>query len=85
MTRLAAKLDLCEHWQVSQIEDNQADGSVPDRLVHGAWLTAQVPGAVQYDLIQAGRLENPYSSTKNAYAAAWVARKGLALSDRFQA
>ncbi|MDR2751267.1 MAG: hypothetical protein LBC41_11455, partial [Clostridiales bacterium] len=35
---------------------------------------ASVPGAVQYDLLAAGVIENPYASTKAALAAEWVAR-----------
>ena len=38
------------------------------------WIAAQVPGAIPYDLVRAGRLENPLSSARAARAAAWVAQ-----------
>jgi len=38
------------------------------------WIPATVPGVVQYDLVSAGRLENPFGGTQAALDAAWVAR-----------
>lgn len=38
------------------------------------WIPASVPGVVQYDLVAAGKLENPFGGTVAALAAAWVAR-----------
>ncbi|MDR2750145.1 MAG: hypothetical protein LBC41_05755, partial [Clostridiales bacterium] len=42
-----------------------------------------VPGAVQYDLLAAGVIENPYASTKAALAAEWVARTDWAYKAEF--
>lgn len=37
------------------------------------WIDATVPGAVHYDLMAAGMLENPFSSSDAARSAKWVA------------
>ena len=59
-----------KHWQVTQYPTD-ADGVLhTDGL---DWLPATVPGAVHYDLMTAGKLENPYASTAAAFKAAWVA------------
>lgn len=59
-------------WEVARYDGANPDNTQPvtDNL---DWLPASVPGVVQYDLTAAGKLENPYASTKAAFAAAWVA------------
>jgi len=58
------KIDLCgQKWELSRCDSDN----------DGEWFAASVPGAVHYDLMAAGRLENPYSSSKAAFASHWVA------------
>ena len=56
-------------WEITQLEQC-ADYLMPD--CDGQWLAASVPGAVHYDLVKAGKLVNPYSSTKAAFDSRWV-------------
>lgn len=39
------------------------------------WVEAVVPGCIHYDLMNAGKLDNPYASTENAVKAAWVSEE----------
>lgn len=48
------------------------DGSAPE-LAQLDWLPAEVPGAVQYDLVRAGKIANPFFSSEAAREAGWVA------------
>jgi beta-mannosidase len=61
-----------DNWQAAQYDCALPDRQVPQET--GAWFPAMVPGAVQYDLTALGKLENPYASSKAAFAAAWVAK-----------
>jgi len=61
-------------WQVAQYLTDIPDGAQDLVLDDLDWISAKVPGAVQYDLMAAGRLKNPYASTKAAFGAAWVAK-----------
>lgn len=56
-------------WQVGKYEGE----STPPRLDDVQWVDACVPGAVHYDLVRAGLLRNPFGSSSDASAAAWVA------------
>ena len=59
-------------WQVAQLPTDYPEEVAPDpRMLN--WLPAAVPGAVQYDLVRAGLLQNPFASTAAARAASWVA------------
>jgi beta-mannosidase len=61
-----------EQWEAGQYDSNLPDHQLPDGS--GRWFVAAVPGAIQYDLVALGKLENPYASTKAAFDAAWVAK-----------
>lgn len=66
------RISLENSWKVAQFPpDNDFAGTMALSL---DWLEAKVPGAVQYDLVAAGKLANPYESTKAAFASAWVAK-----------
>ena len=59
-------------WEAKQYDISLPDHKQPD--TSGQWFPAEVPGAIQYDLVSRGKLENPYASTKAAFDAAWVAK-----------
>lgn len=59
-------------WQASEYDSTMPDHVLPRET--GEWFDACVPGAIQYDLVRRGRLENPYAGTKAAFDAAWVAK-----------
>jgi beta-mannosidase len=59
-------------WQASEYDSTLPDHSFPQNS--GEWFDARVPGAIQYDLVRAGRLENPYAGTKAAFDTAWAAK-----------
>lgn len=63
--------DLNAGWQASKLEDGAAhDGKLPGDV--GDWFVAQVPGAIQYDLIAIGKVGNPYASSASVHSATWV-------------
>ena len=65
------KLDLTrQKWEVTQYDPLLPDYQTPD--CRSPWFAASVPGAVHYDLVTEGKLENPYSSSKAAAASHWV-------------
>ena len=47
------------NWQVAKVSED-------------TFIPAAVPGSVHYDLMAAGRLKNPFASSKNAFEALWV-------------
>lgn len=59
-------------WHLAKYPAGAPDGTLQTDGLE--WIAATVPGAVQYDLMAIGELENPYASTKNAFASAWVAK-----------
>jgi beta-mannosidase len=61
-----------EVWEAKQYDSRLLDHEMPDSA--GDWFPVAVPGAIQYDLVALGKLENPYASTKAAFDAAWVAK-----------
>ncbi len=61
---------LARGWEVAALPPY--DGAEPPALDGLDWIPASVPGAVQYDLMAAGRLENPLASREAAAKAAWV-------------
>lgn len=61
-----------DNWQFAQMATDVPEGTIPDPLAL-EWRSAVVPGAIQYDLVRAGELENPFASTEAARRAAWVA------------
>ncbi|MCL2276665.1 MAG: hypothetical protein FWC21_02080 [Treponema sp.] len=66
------KLDLTKQkWEAARYDPLLPDFQTPD--CSGPWFAASVPGAVHYDLVTEGKLENPYSSSKAAAASHWVA------------
>ena len=66
-------LPLSGGWEVAQYPADAADYDAPE-LSGLNFIPAEVPGAVQYDLMAAEKLENPYASTQAAFSAAWVAK-----------
>ncbi|WP_284253614.1 glycoside hydrolase family 2 protein [Pseudolysinimonas kribbensis] len=58
------------------------DGPEP---ANADWLPAVVPGVIQYDLVRAGRLENPFGGTEAAREAAWVAESDWVYATDFDA
>ncbi len=64
-------VELTGAWQVAQ-HKHPEDAALPAAAAM-EWIDATVPGAVQYDLVAAGRLTNPFAGTEAAKAAAWVA------------
>jgi beta-mannosidase len=59
-------------WQAVQYDNSLPDHSAP--VDKGGWFSARVPGAIQYDLLTQGKIENPYASAKAAFDCAWVAK-----------
>jgi beta-mannosidase len=59
-------------WQAALYDKNLPDHQVPAE--NGDWFTAKVPGAIQYDLMARGTIENLYAGTKAAFDCAWVAQ-----------
>lgn len=65
------KMEL-KNWRVGEYPTGAPDGTAPE--MPEEWISASVPGCVQYDLVEQGRLDNPYAGTKGAFDAAWVAK-----------
>ncbi|GHU55125.1 beta-mannosidase [Spirochaetia bacterium] len=65
-------------WQAAQYDRGLPDHAEPaGSIVHaakGGWFSAKVPGAIQYDLMAQGKIENLYASTRAAFDCAWVAK-----------
>ena len=68
---MTAALDLNGGWKVAVCESLPADGTLPE-LASLDWIPARVPRAVHYDLMEAGRLENVFASSKASESARWV-------------
>jgi beta-mannosidase len=65
--------ELAGPWRAVQLD--AASGLTAQDAAHqpgAAWLDATVPGAIQYDLVRAGRLGNPFAGTAAATDAHWV-------------
>src|SRR5579875_415441 len=63
------EIELSGSWTVAQCPNGVTELPRMDSL---DWLPATVPSTVHYDLVRAGKLENPYASSAAAEAAAWV-------------
>jgi beta-mannosidase len=59
-------------WQAVQYDSFLPDHSIPAEK--DGWFPAKVPGAIQYDLMALGKIENPYAGTRAAFDCAWVAK-----------
>jgi len=69
-------------WKVAGYPAGLSDHTAP--VSAGlSFIEASVPGAVHYDLIAANMLENPYRSTRTAFAAAWVAKSDWLYQNTF--
>lgn len=76
---------LTDSWEVSFLGEFE-QGPTKEEAPYGEeWIPAQVPGAIQYDLMRAGSLENPFGGTSQAKDAAWVARGDWAFRTTFMA
>ncbi|GHV13163.1 beta-mannosidase [Spirochaetia bacterium] len=66
------------NWQAVQYDSKLPDHSFPKESAfsdnQGGWFSAKVPGAIQYDLMARGKIENLYASTRAAFDCAWVAK-----------
>jgi beta-mannosidase len=60
------------NWQAVQYDTGLPDHAAP--VDKGGWFSAKVPGAIQYDLMTQGKIENLYASTRAAFDCAWVAK-----------
>lgn len=63
-----------DRWQVAQYPAKEDSSGVPPDLAGLDWIDAEVPGAVQYDLVRAGQITNPFAGTQAARDAGWVAQ-----------
>ncbi|GHV90470.1 beta-mannosidase [Spirochaetia bacterium] len=68
-------------WQALQYDTGKPDHADPAKSLDpgspadkGGWFSAKVPGAIQYDLMARGKIENLYASTRAALDCAWVAK-----------
>ena len=78
----AGILSLCDNWKVAQYPIEFPDRVFPEKNSLD-YIPATVPGAVQYDLLASGRLENPYASAQAAFDSAWVAKSDWFYSKTF--
>jgi len=69
-------------WEVKQYDTELPDQKLPD--LKGQWFPSDVPGAIHYDLVAAGKLENPYSSASAAFASEWVAKSDWIYKTEFE-
>ncbi|MFH5183900.1 glycoside hydrolase family 2 protein [Paenibacillus sp. TAB 01] len=69
---------LAAYEYVADRKDVQPDTETLD------WMDAAVPGAVHYDLVKSGKLENPFASTQAAHAAEWVAQTDWIYTREFE-
>jgi beta-mannosidase len=60
------------NWQAVQYDASLPDHCTP--VEKNGWFPAKVPGAIQYDLMALGKIENLYASTRAAFDCAWVAK-----------
>lgn len=65
-------VELSSSWFVARY-DGPDDGKQPD-VTGLTWISATVPGAVNYDALAAGMTPNPYASSRDAAASQWVAQ-----------
>jgi beta-mannosidase len=65
-------VDLRGGWTVAPFRDD-GERDAPPRTESHERMTAAVPTSVHYDLIAAGKLQNPFASSAAADAASWVA------------
>jgi beta-mannosidase len=71
-----------QKWAAKQYDPKLPDHKLPGP--EGEWFPAAVPGAIQYDLVALKKLENPYGSTKAAFASEWVARSDWVYKTEFE-
>ncbi len=75
-------IDLTGAWEATQFPDGATASGTPSAPADG-WFTADVPGALQYDLIRHGKLANPYASSAAVQAAEWVHKSDWLLRRSF--
>lgn len=79
------ELDLSGTWRAARLDPQHRTPDGPPATDALSFLDAVVPGAVQYDLVRAGELENPYGGTEAAFAAQWVSDSDWVYRTRFDA
>ncbi|WP_077532692.1 glycoside hydrolase family 2 protein [Massiliimalia massiliensis] len=72
-----------QNWELSQYGRELPDHTRPEAIQDR--FQATVPGCVHYDLMEHGRLKNPYASTQAAFDAAWVAKSDWLYETKFDA
>ncbi|MDR3247839.1 MAG: beta galactosidase jelly roll domain-containing protein, partial [Treponema sp.] len=74
------------HVKITEWQAAQYDAALPDHQAptfEADAFNATVPGAIQYDLMAQGKIENLYANTKAAIDCAWVARSDWLYRARF--
>jgi beta-mannosidase len=84
VNHVTSAAELSGPWQVSQLPDGTAATEHAHSSV-ASWLPATVPGAIQYDLVAADRLRNPYEGSEAATEAHWVSAADWIYSTTFDA
>lgn len=80
---LSFVLELDKGWYAAAYPDGPAAAGRMPQTEGADWFGAEVPGAVQYDLIRIGKLSNPYASSKAVQAAEWVHQSDWVFRQRF--
>jgi beta-mannosidase len=83
MESVPYSVPLADSWQLARYDGWAGEGDYGPREEDLAWIAADVPGSVHYDLVWAGLLENPYASSEAARAAEWVAKSDWLYRHRF--
>lgn len=76
-------IELDTQWQLAQYKKMSQDSQDYPDLRDLDWIDADVPGAVHYDLMRAGKLNNPFASSQAAHDAVWVAQSDWLYRNRF--
>ncbi|MDR0450207.1 MAG: beta galactosidase jelly roll domain-containing protein [Treponema sp.] len=69
-------------WDAVQYNPDLPDHRIPAEK--NGWFPVKVPGAIQYDLMALGKIENLYASTRAASGCAWVARSDWLYRGEFE-
>jgi beta-mannosidase len=70
-------------WQAARLSAELIENDSPPTGEGLDWFDAKVPGAIHYDLMRHGALENPFTGTKAAFAAHWVSESDWLHRARF--
>src|SRR5690606_14336852 len=77
---------LDSNWRFREVEPGEkadfAGRSLPSRLGRDGWMPAHVPGSVHLDLMEAGRIPDPFHGT-NDRACLWVENQDFVYKTSF--